>query len=88
MDDLPGTVIADAIADRDALERAFASLSTEHRAVVVLHHYLGLGLDEIAAIVGVPHGTARSRLHYALLKLRSAIEAADPSTVTVAESGR
>ena len=60
---LPGTAIADAIVDRDALERAFASLSTEHRAVVVLHHYLGLGLDEIAAIVGVPHGTARSRLH-------------------------
>src|SRR6185503_4549826 len=35
MDDLPGTVSADAIVDRDALERAFASLSTEHRAVVV-----------------------------------------------------
>ena len=75
MDDLPGTATADAIVDRDALERAFASLSTEHRAVVVLHHYLGLGLDEIAAIVGVPHGTARSRLHYALQKLRSTIEA-------------
>jgi RNA polymerase sigma-70 factor (ECF subfamily) len=88
MDDLPGTGSTDAIVDRDALERAFASLSTEHRAVVVLHHYLGLGLDEIATIVGVPHGTARSRLHYALLKLRSAIEAAEPSTVVVAESGR
>jgi RNA polymerase sigma-70 factor, ECF subfamily len=86
--DLPGTASADAILERDALEQAFASLTTEQRAVVVLHHYLGLGLDEIAAIVGVPHGTARSRLHYALLKLRSAIEAADPSTVTVAESGR
>ena len=78
MDDLPGTATADAIVDRDALERAFASLSTEHRAVAVLHHYLGLGLDEIAAIVGVPHGTARSRLHYALLKLRSTIEATEP----------
>jgi RNA polymerase sigma-70 factor (ECF subfamily) len=88
MDDLPGTASADAIVDRDALEHAFTSLSTEQRAVVVLHHYLGLGLDEIAAIVGIPHGTARSRLHYALLKLRSAIEAADAPTVAVAESGR
>jgi RNA polymerase sigma-70 factor (ECF subfamily) len=58
MDDIAGTTSADAISDRDALERAFASLTTEQRAVVVLNHYLGLGLDEIAAIVGIPHGTA------------------------------
>jgi RNA polymerase sigma-70 factor (ECF subfamily) len=88
MDALAGTASADAIVDRDALDRAFASLSTEHRAVVVLHHYQGLGLDEIATIVGIPHGTARSRLHYALLKLRSAIEAGEPTAPTVVESAR
>jgi RNA polymerase sigma-70 factor (ECF subfamily) len=63
-------------------------LTTEQRAVVVLHHYLGLGLGEIAVIVGIPDGTARSRLHYALRTLRSSIEAADRSTAAVAESGR
>jgi RNA polymerase sigma-70 factor (ECF subfamily) len=80
MEDLPGGVDDDAILSRDALERAFGSLTTDQRAVVVLHHYLGLGLDEIALIVGIPAGTARSRLHYALEKLRSAIEPAGGSS--------
>ncbi|HEV8402984.1 MAG TPA: RNA polymerase sigma factor [Candidatus Limnocylindrales bacterium] len=88
MEELPGLIDADEITDRDALERAFTALSTEHRAVVVLHHYLGLGLDEIAAIVGVPAGTARSRLHYALQKLRAALEASEPAAPALAESGR
>jgi RNA polymerase sigma-70 factor (ECF subfamily) len=64
---------ADAIAERDALERAFATLSTEHRAVVVLHHHLGLGLDEVAGILEIPYGTARSRAHYAIRRLREAL---------------
>ncbi len=88
MEELPGVADADTVTDRDALERAFASLSTEQRAVVVLHHYLGLGLEEIATIIGVPSGTARSRLHYALRKLRSAIEPGEGSTAAVAEAGR
>jgi RNA polymerase sigma-70 factor (ECF subfamily) len=89
MEDIAGLADADTVTDRDALERAFASLSTEQRAVVVLHHYLGLGLEEIATIVGVPAGTARSRLHYALQKLRVALEPSDrPTAAAVAESGR
>jgi RNA polymerase sigma-70 factor (ECF subfamily) len=86
--DLPGVLDADQITDRDALEHAFAALSTEQRAVVVLHHYVGLGLDEIASIVGVPAGTARSRLHYALQKLRAALEPVETAAPAVAESGR
>ena len=74
------------IEDRDAIERAFVALSPEHRAVVVLHHYLGLGLDEIAEVVGIPHGTARSRLHYALLRLRGAVESTGPVTTSVEEA--
>jgi RNA polymerase sigma-70 factor, ECF subfamily len=62
---------------RDALDRAFALLGTEHRSVVVMHHYLGLPLEEIAEVLGVPSGTARSRLHYALRRLRAAIEPDD-----------
>jgi RNA polymerase sigma-70 factor (ECF subfamily) len=65
------------IDDRDALDRAFERLTPEHRVVVVLHHYVGLPLAEIADVVGVPLGTVKSRLHYALRILRAALIAAD-----------
>ncbi len=64
-----------AVADRDALERGFRRISPEQRAVLVLQHYAGLSLAEIADVVGIPVGTAGSRLHYAARALRAAIEA-------------
>lgn len=63
------------VADRDTLDRAFRRLSVEQRAVFVLHHHLGLPLVEIAETLGIPAGTARSRLHYAARAMRSAVEA-------------
>src|SRR6187402_3979439 len=63
------------IDDRDALDRAFRRLTIEQRAVFVLHHHQGLPLVEIAESLGIPAGTARSRLHYATKVLRAAIEA-------------
>jgi RNA polymerase sigma-70 factor (ECF subfamily) len=63
------------VIDRDQLERGFRRLSIEHRAVVVLHHYLEMSSDEVAQTLGVPLGTVRSRLHYAMRALRSALEA-------------
>lgn len=63
------------VADRDQLDRAFRRISIDHRAVVVLHHYLGMPLDEVAETVGVPAGTARSRLFHAMRGLRAALEA-------------
>src|SRR5262245_58159092 len=63
------------VVDRDQLERGFRHLSIEHRAVVVLHHYLDLPIDEVAEALGVPVGTVRSRLHYAMRALRAALEA-------------
>jgi len=63
------------VSDRDALDRAFRRLTIEQRAIFVLHHHVGLPLVEIADSLGVPAGTARSRLHYAIRLLRSAIEA-------------
>ena len=63
------------VVDRDQLERGFRRLSIEHRAVVVLHHYLDLPLDEVADVLGVPVGTVRSRLHHAMRGLRAALEA-------------
>ena len=63
------------VIDRDQLERAFRRLSIEHRAVVVLHHYLDWPLERVAEALGIPAGTARSRLHRATSALRAAIDA-------------
>jgi RNA polymerase sigma-70 factor (ECF subfamily) len=64
-----------AVADRDALERGFSRISADQRAVLVLQHYAGLSQAEIADILGIPIGTAGSRIHYAARALRAAIEA-------------
>lgn len=64
-----------AVVDRDELERGFRRLSIDHRAVVVLHHYVDLPLDQVAEVLGVPIGTVRSRLFHAMRGLRAAIEA-------------
>jgi RNA polymerase sigma-70 factor (ECF subfamily) len=63
------------VVDRDQLERGFRRLSIDHRAVVVLHHYLDIPLEMVAEILGVPIGTVRSRLHHAMRGLRAALEA-------------
>ena len=74
-----------AVVDRDELEQAFRRLPMDQRAVFVLHHYLGLPLVEVAEVLGIPAGTARSRLHYAIAGLRDALVApAEP----VAREGR
>ena len=63
------------VADREQLERGFSRLKPEQRAVVVLHYYRGFSAAEIARILGIPEGTARSRLHYAHRAMRAALEA-------------
>jgi RNA polymerase sigma-70 factor (ECF subfamily) len=73
--DVPDPERLDLVVDRDQLERGFRRLSLEHRAVVVLHHYLDLSLDEVAETLGVPAGTVRSRLHHAMRGLRAALDA-------------
>ena len=71
----PDTTVS--IAERDRLERAFRRLSPEHRAVFVLHNHVGMPMDAVAEVVGVPVGTVKSRLHYAIRLLRAAIAADD-----------
>jgi len=61
--------------DRDELERAFRRLTLEQRAVIVFHHYLDLPLPEVAIRLGIPVGTAKSRLHHARAALRASLEA-------------
>ena len=66
-----------AVDDRDQLERGFRRLHPQERAVLVVHHYLGLSDAEAAAVLGVPVGTMKSRLNRATSALRAAIEADD-----------
>jgi RNA polymerase sigma-70 factor (ECF subfamily) len=63
------------LGDRDQLERGFRRLTPDERAVLVLHHYSGYTLAEIADALGVPAGTIRSRLHHAHRAMRAALDA-------------
>ena len=75
------------LADRDEVERGFRRLPPEQRAILVLHHYLGLGLNEIGEVLDIPAGTARSRLHYAHRAMRALLEAdARPTAVAGGQS--
>lgn len=74
----PAAVTSDAaaeIANRDAIDRVFSRLRPDHRAVLVLHHYLGMSDREAGSALGVPTGTVKSRLNRASAALRSELEA-------------
>lgn len=68
---------ADLIRDENEqlLRTALNRLSHEHREVLILKEIEGLRYEEIAAILGVPIGTVRSRLHRARLELRELLQA-------------
>jgi RNA polymerase sigma-70 factor (ECF subfamily) len=68
------------IADRDQLERGFRRLTPPQRALLVLRHFEGREPTEIAEILGIPVGTARSRLHHAHRAMRAALDAEDRVT--------
>jgi RNA polymerase sigma-70 factor (ECF subfamily) len=61
----------------DLLEGAFESLEPDDRAMVVLHHLEGRPLTEIAALLHMPVGTVKWRLHQARGVLQHALEAAE-----------
>ena len=63
--------------DRDLLERAVATLRPDHQVVVALRFYRDLQVEQIAIHLGIPAGTVRSRLHYALKQLHRLIDPAD-----------
>jgi RNA polymerase sigma-70 factor (ECF subfamily) len=63
------------VADRDELDRGLRRLPIEQRTLLVLRFYADLSVPEIAEIVGVPAGTVKSRLHYAMEALRAALDA-------------
>jgi RNA polymerase sigma-70 factor (ECF subfamily) len=60
---------------RDEVSRALARLNPRQRAVLVLRYFLGLSVPELAQALGVPLGTAKSRLHHALGVMRAEVDA-------------
>lgn len=73
IDTLATPDVASALADRQLLDQALARLSPGHRAVVALHYLLGMPLPDVARSLGIPLGTAKSRLHYALGEMRTTV---------------
>jgi RNA polymerase sigma-70 factor, ECF subfamily len=68
------------VTDADYVERMLAGVDPAQRAVIVLHYYLDLTLPETANALGIPLGTAKSRLNRALDAMRVGI-AGDRLTV-------
>jgi RNA polymerase sigma-70 factor (ECF subfamily) len=66
--------VADESAGLDELERAFERLALPQRTVLVLHHWQRRPVDEIAAVLGIPEGTVKWRLHEARATLARALE--------------
>lgn len=64
--------------DAEQVHRGLLALSRSHREVLTLVFLEDLGVEEVAAVLGVPPGTVKSRLHYAKLALRKAIDGEGP----------
>lgn len=79
-DATPLPVVADPVDEIDRMLEAWqvadalAGLTPAHREVVLACHYRGLTVREAAALLGVPEGTVKSRLYYALRALRLRLE--------------
>jgi RNA polymerase sigma-70 factor (ECF subfamily) len=56
---------------RSELAMAYGRLSVDHRTVLALHYAADLSIHEVAEILGVPSGTAKSRLNGALRAMRN-----------------
>ena len=70
-------------ADRDLLDLILRRLPPDQRAVVVLRYYFDLEVPEIASTLGIPLGTAKSRLHRSMGLMRSALADIDPDHAPV-----
>jgi RNA polymerase sigma-70 factor, ECF subfamily len=71
---------------RDELDRGFRRLTAQQRAVLVVHHYLGLPDRDAAVVLDIPVGTYKSRLHRAATALRAELEADDRTATLGKES--
>ena len=76
------------VADRDQVEEALRHLDPEWRAVVVMHYFLGMPLPEVARALGIPLGTAKSRLHRSIQVMRIAVETEEVSATASIPGGQ
>jgi RNA polymerase sigma-70 factor (ECF subfamily) len=76
------------LADRELVDAALRRLDPGHRAVVALHYLLGMSLPDVAASLGIPLGTAKSRLHHALAAMRRSAMAEPDSASTSVPGGQ
>ena len=83
----PVADIGSLVIDRDQVERALRRLDPDWRAVVVVHFFLGLPLTEVADALGIPVGTAKSRLHRSLQAMRLELESPPLSPQTTFPRG-
>ncbi|WP_062464702.1 sigma-70 family RNA polymerase sigma factor [Demequina soli] len=72
--DRPADGAEDALFDALLVAEAMATLSADHRAVIVRAYFGGLSTAELSGALGIPEGTVKSRLHYGLRALRLALE--------------
>ena len=75
-----------AVSDRALVDGVLRRLDERGRAIVVLHYLLGLPLTDVAAALGIPVGTVKSRLHRAISEMRTEATA-KPSAAPVASGG-
>ena len=83
----PVSDIGSLVIDRDEVERALRRLDPDWRAVVVVHFFLGLPLTEVADALGIPVGTAKSRLHRSLQAMRIELETGSRSQANTVPRG-
>jgi len=77
--------LATAVADRALVDSVLRRLDERGRAIIVLHYFLGMPLTEVAATLGVPVGTVKSRLHRALGEMRTTATADGMAAASVPE---
>jgi RNA polymerase sigma-70 factor (ECF subfamily) len=73
--DPPATDEIRSLVSRDELMSALAELSADDRAIIALRFAADLEVPDAAAALGIPLGTAKSRLHRALARLRQRLDA-------------
>ena len=64
-------------AERDRLDRAFDSLPPDQRIALALHYTLDFSVPQAAAVLSVPEGTVKSRIHAGVERLRAALAVED-----------
>ena len=76
---------SDEVADRVLVDGVMRHLDEQGRSIIVLHYFVGLPLSEVSACLGIPLGTAKSRLSRALAEMRT--EAHEPTPVPALAQG-